>query len=75
MAEQPAPETGMKPCQVFISYASGDVARAEALHARLTAAAGFAVWFDKARLASNRPPELLAVCAPRRRETELCGDW
>jgi TIR domain len=36
--------------QVFISYAAGDVARAEALHARLVAA-GFAVWFDKARLA------------------------
>ena len=36
--------------QVFISYASDDVARAAALHARLTAA-GFEVWFDKARLA------------------------
>jgi len=36
--------------QLFISYASDDVARAEALHARLTAA-GFEVWFDKARLA------------------------
>jgi hypothetical protein len=37
------------PPQVFISYASGDVARAAALHARLTAAV-FEVWFDKARL-------------------------
>jgi hypothetical protein len=35
---------------VFISYASDDVTRAAALHARLVAA-GFAVWFDKARLA------------------------
>jgi tetratricopeptide (TPR) repeat protein len=34
---------------VFISYASADVARAEALYARLTAA-GLVVWFDKARL-------------------------
>jgi len=36
--------------EIFISYAAGDVARAAALHARLKAA-GFAVWFDKARLA------------------------
>jgi hypothetical protein len=40
---------GEAPPQLFISYASGDVARAEALHARLTAA-GFEVWFDQARL-------------------------
>jgi hypothetical protein len=50
MADQPAPETGTKLPQVFISYASGDLARAQALHAQLTAA-GFEVWFDKARLA------------------------
>ena len=37
------------PPQVFISYASPDLARAEALHARLMAA-GFKVWFDRARL-------------------------
>jgi hypothetical protein len=35
--------------RVFNGYASDDVARAAALHARLTAA-GFEVWFDKARL-------------------------
>ncbi len=35
--------------ELFISYASGDVARAAALHARL-AAAGFVVWFDRIRL-------------------------
>ena len=35
--------------QLFISYASADLDRAAALHARLQAA-GFAVWFDKARL-------------------------
>jgi len=34
---------------VFISYASADRAPAEVLHDRLTAA-GFSVWFDKARL-------------------------
>src|SRR5271169_5903541 len=50
MAAQPALEAGTKPTQVFISYASGDLARAEELQARLTAA-GFEVWFDKARLA------------------------
>jgi tetratricopeptide (TPR) repeat protein len=33
----------------FLSYASQDLAHAEAVHARLTAA-GFKVWFDKARL-------------------------
>ena len=32
----------------FISYKSEDLAHAEALHQRL-AAAGFRVWFDKAR--------------------------
>jgi hypothetical protein len=36
--------------EVFISYAASDVARAAALHSRLEAT-GFAVWFDKARLA------------------------
>ena len=35
--------------ELFISYASSDVARAQALHARLVAA-GRTVWFDKARL-------------------------
>jgi tetratricopeptide (TPR) repeat protein len=35
--------------ELFISYASPDLARAEALHARLVAA-GFSVWFDRARL-------------------------
>jgi tetratricopeptide (TPR) repeat protein len=50
MADPPALETRTKPPQVFISYASDDVARAEALHARLTAAK-FKIWFDKARLA------------------------
>ncbi len=34
---------------VFISYASADLALAEAVHRRLTAA-GLSVWFDKARL-------------------------
>lgn len=34
---------------LFISYASPDLARAQALHDRLVAA-GFTVWFDKARL-------------------------
>jgi len=38
--------------ELFISYASDDLARAEALHARL-AAAGRKVWFDKARLSRN----------------------
>ena len=33
----------------FLSYASKDLAHAEAVHARLTAV-GFKVWFDKARL-------------------------
>ena len=33
----------------FLSYASRDLARAEAIHARLTGA-DFTVWFDKARL-------------------------
>ena len=49
MVGQPAPETGTKPPGVFISYASPDLARAEALQARLVAA-GFSVWFDRARL-------------------------
>src|SRR5215469_216823 len=35
--------------ELFISYASGDLARATALHA-LLAAEGFRVWFDKVRL-------------------------
>jgi hypothetical protein len=35
--------------QLFISYASGDLHRAAALHA-LLAAEGFRVWFDKVRL-------------------------
>jgi tetratricopeptide (TPR) repeat protein len=35
--------------ELFISYASGDLARAAALHARL-AAEGFRVWFDRVRL-------------------------
>jgi hypothetical protein len=35
--------------ELFISYASPDLARAEALYERLDAA-GFVVWFDKARL-------------------------
>jgi hypothetical protein len=35
--------------ELFISYASGDLDRAAALHARL-AAEGFRVWFDKVRL-------------------------
>ena len=35
--------------ELFISYASGDLDRAAALHARLVAA-GFRVWFDKLRL-------------------------
>jgi predicted esterase len=57
-SRQPPPETppllagDAKKPQVFISYASDDVARAAALHARLTAA-GFEVWFDKARLAAG----------------------
>jgi hypothetical protein len=50
MSDHPEREPWEKAPQVFISYASDDVARAEALHARLTAA-GFEVWFDKARLA------------------------
>jgi tetratricopeptide (TPR) repeat protein len=37
------------PYDCFISYASADLAVAEALHRRLTAE-GFTVWFDKARL-------------------------
>jgi hypothetical protein len=49
MADQPALETGKKPAELFISYASPDLARAQALHDRLVAA-GFSVWFDKARL-------------------------
>jgi tetratricopeptide (TPR) repeat protein len=49
MAGQPAPETETKPPQVFISYASEDRALAVILHGRL-AAAGFSVWFDRARL-------------------------
>lgn len=36
--------------EIFISYAAPDVARARALHARLVET-GFAVWFDRARLA------------------------
>jgi hypothetical protein len=35
--------------ELFISHASGDLERAAALHARLTAG-GFRVWFDKVRL-------------------------
>ena len=35
--------------ELFISYASGDLARATVLHARL-ASTGFRVWFDKVRL-------------------------
>ena len=35
--------------ELFISYASGDLDRAAALHARLVAA-GLTVWFDKVRL-------------------------
>jgi tetratricopeptide (TPR) repeat protein len=35
--------------QLFISYAAGDLDRAAALHARLSAE-GFRVWFDKVRL-------------------------
>jgi tetratricopeptide (TPR) repeat protein len=35
--------------ELFISYASGDIDRAAALYARLTAL-GFCVWFDNARL-------------------------
>jgi hypothetical protein len=35
--------------ELFISYASGDLDRADALHTRL-AAEGFRVWFDKVRL-------------------------
>src|SRR5271166_3158485 len=50
MSHHPTTESSQKSPQVFISYASDDVARAAALHARLTAA-GFEVWFDKARLA------------------------
>ena len=34
---------------VFISYATADLAMAEAVHRRLTAA-GLSVWFDRARL-------------------------
>ncbi len=37
------------PSAVFISYASADLALAEEVHRRLTAA-GLSVWFDKARL-------------------------
>jgi hypothetical protein len=37
------------PAELFISYASPDLARAEALHTRLVAA-GLSVWFDKTRL-------------------------
>jgi len=37
------------PFDCFVSYASPDLAFAEALHRRLVAA-GFSVWFDKARL-------------------------
>jgi TIR domain len=50
MSHHPTTESSQKSPQVFISYASDDVARAAALHAWLTAA-GFEVWFDKARLA------------------------
>jgi hypothetical protein len=49
MADHPALETRTKPPEVFISYASRDLDRAAALHARLVAA-GFSVWFDRARL-------------------------
>src|ERR1700676_1817647 len=49
MADQPVPDTGTKSPELFISYASVDLARAEALHDRLIAAE-FSVWFDKARL-------------------------
>lgn len=38
----------------FISYASGDLELAEQLHWRLVAA-GFTVWFDKARLNPGLP--------------------
>jgi tetratricopeptide (TPR) repeat protein len=45
------PETDSRPAapELFISYSSADLARAEALFARLHAE-GFQVWFDKARL-------------------------
>src|SRR5208283_2950596 len=49
MADLPAPETATKPPEVFISYASTDRALAAILHDRLVAA-GFSVWFDRARL-------------------------
>ena len=48
MDEQREPANGPHP-QIFISHASADIARAEALHARLIGA-GFRVWFDRARL-------------------------
>src|ERR1700738_2328468 len=49
MTREPCPDRPENP-ELFISYASADRDRAAALHARLTAA-GFRVWFDKARLA------------------------
>jgi hypothetical protein len=49
MADQAALKTGTKPPELFISYASPDIDRAAALHAHLVAA-GFSIWFDRARL-------------------------
>jgi tetratricopeptide (TPR) repeat protein len=48
----PSPDAAPRsaePAELFISYASPDRARAEALHRRLEAA-GFTAWFDQARL-------------------------
>jgi len=47
--DPPAKDDRPEHPELFISYASGDLARAAALQARLVAE-GHAVWFDKARL-------------------------
>jgi TIR domain len=53
----------VEPAELFISYASADLAHAEALHRHL-AAAGFGVWFDRARLnpGCDRHREIEAGC-------------
>lgn len=49
LPDQRAEENRPSHPELFVSYASADLDRAAALHARL-AAKGFRVWFDKARL-------------------------
>ena len=61
----PSPDTASQPAvpaELFISYASPDIARAEVLYRRLTAEK-FIVWFDRERLKphDNWPKEIAAA--------------